>query len=267
MNNNFIFKKRLGQNFLINENILDQIIDNSDIEEESLVIEVGCGSGNLTRKLSEKFKYVLGYEIDKDLEKSLNEINNQNTNIIFEDFLKRDIKRDISNYKYDKLYVISNLPYYITTPIIEKIIESKIDPFRIIVMVQKEVGDRIKAKPNSKQYSSLSIYINYYFEVKKILEVKRGNFYPQPNVDSIVLKMSRKDTKEIPINEELFFKLVRDSFKFKRKTLKNNLIDYDFAVIEEVLKENGYKENIRAEQISIDLFIKIANSIYLNNLH
>lgn len=260
--NKYYHKKKYGQNFLKSDKILNQIIDNSDIEEDSLVIEIGCGSGELTKKLITNFKYVLGYEIDLDLEPYLNKIKSDNFKIIYGDFLERNIKEDISNYNYNKLYIISNLPYYITTPIIEKIIDSNLNVHRVIIMVQKEVGDRIRALPNSKAYNSLTIYINYYFEVKKIIDVKRTNFVPQPNVDSIVLKMIKKENKFIPKNEEFFFKLVRDSFKYKRKTLKNNLIDYDFELAKKVLLENGFKENVRAEQLPIDIFIKISDRLF-----
>lgn len=260
--NKYYHKKKYGQNFLKNDRILNQIIDNSDIEENSLVIEIGCGSGELTKKLISNFKYVLGYEIDLDLETFLNKIKADNLKIIYGDFLERNVEEDISNYNYNKLYIISNLPYYITTPIIEKIINSKLNVHRVIIMVQKEVGDRIRAIPNSKAYNSLSIYINYYFEVKKIIDVKRTNFVPQPNVDSIVLKMIKNENKLTPKNEEGFFKLVRDSFKYKRKTLKNNLIDYDFEIVKKVLLENGFKENVRAEQIPIDIFIMISDRLF-----
>lgn len=263
MKYNHKFKKKFGQNFIKDENLIDKIINLSDFEENSLVIEIGCGSGVLTKKLANKFEYVLGYEIDKDLEKYLNEISNPKLTIIYDDFLKRDIIEDIKKYKYDKLFIISNLPYYITTPIIEKIINEGIDVYRIIIMVQKEVGDRINAVPNSKAYNSLSVFINYNYDVKKIMNVSRQSFVPQPNVDSIVLKLSKKNNQEKAFNEEHFYKLVRDSFKQKRKILKNNLIDYDYNFIEELLLKRKHIKNIRAEQLSIQDFIFLSNSLCL----
>lgn len=263
---NFKFKKHFGQNFLKDQGILDKIISLSDIEEDSLVIEVGCGSGELTKKLVNNFKYVIGYEIDKELTPYLEEINASNLKIIYDDFLKRDIKEDINDINYNKLYIISNLPYYITTPIIEKLILDKLDIYRVIIMVQKEVGARISAQPNSKEYNSLSIFINYNFDVKKILNVGRQSFIPSPNVDSVVLKLSKKTNKFNPNNEEYFYKLIRDSFRYKRKTLKNNLMDYEFHIVEEYLTKNGLPSNIRAEQLSIKNFIDISNALYSNKI-
>lgn len=263
MKYNYNFKKKFGQNFIKDENIIDKIINLSDFEDDSLVIEIGCGSGVLTKKLVKNFKYVLGYEIDKDLEKYLNDIKESNLAIIYDDFLNRNIKKDINKYKFNKLFIISNLPYYITTPIIEKIINEDIDVYRIIIMVQKEVGDRFNAKPNSKAYNSLSVFINYNYDVKKIMNVSRQSFVPQPNVDSIVLKLSKKINRAKALNEDIFYKLVRDSFKHKRKTLKNNLDDYDFNFIEDILLKRNYPLNIRAEQISVEDFIFISNALYL----
>lgn len=260
----FRFKKRLGQNFIKDENIIDKILDLSDIEDNSLVIEIGCGSGELTKKLLNRFNYVLGYEIDTELEKYLSKLKSPNIKIIYDDFLKRNIKDDIKDIKYNKLYVISNLPYYITTPIIEKLIDEKIDIYRVVIMVQKEVGDRINAKPNSKAYNSLSIFINYNFDVKKIANVSRFSFVPKPNVDSIVLKLSKKNIRYNPINEEYFYKLVRNSFIHKRKTLKNNLEGYNFKIVEEVLQKNNMPNNIRGEQLSIEMFVEISNALFLN---
>ena len=156
--------------------------------------------------------------------------------------------------------MVANLPYYITTPILIKIIEDKIAVDKIVVMVQKEVGDRFKAKPNSKDYSSLSVYLNYYFNTKKLLDVSRNVFMPKPNVDSIVVEFSKKE--RLPLkDEQIFFKLVKDAFKQKRKNLKNNLKNYDLNKIEEILKKYNFDLTVRAEQLDIDIFIDIANNI------
>jgi 16S rRNA (adenine1518-N6/adenine1519-N6)-dimethyltransferase len=260
----FKFKKRLGQNFIKDEGIIDKILDLSDIEDNSLVIEIGCGSGELTKKLIRRFTYVLGYEIDKELERYLSKLTSSNLSIIYDDFLKRNIKEDIKDKKYNKLYVISNLPYYITTPIIEKLINENIDIYRIVIMVQKEVGERINAKPNTKAYNSLSIFINYNFDVNKIANVSRFSFIPKPNVDSIVLKLSKKDKKYNPINEDYFYKIVRNSLIHKIKTLKDNLEEYNFKIVEEVLQRNNIPNNIRGEQLSIEMFVEISNALFLN---
>ncbi len=257
--NNFNFKKKFGQNFIIDENIIDNIIKKANILPNSLVIEIGPGSGSLTKKLSKVAKNVLGYEIDINLKPILDDLEN-NVKIIYQDFLKSNIINDIKNYDYDNLYVIANLPYYITTPIVMKIIEDKLPVNKIIIMVQKEVGQRFKAKVNTKDYNSLSVYLQYYFDIKKIMDVSKNVFIPKPNVDSIVIELTKKELLPLK-NEELLFKLVKDSFKQKRKTLKNNLKDYDLEIISSVLKEEGLNLNIRAEQLSLEQFIKIANRL------
>lgn len=254
----FRFKKKFGQNFIIDENILNNIVSSSKIDKNTLVIEVGCGAGALTKKLSKVAKRVIGYEIDESLRPILSTID---ADIIFKDFLKCYVKENLKKYEYEKLYVVSNLPYYITTPIITKLIEDDIDVDKIVVMVQKEVGDRFLAKPNTKEYNSLTIFINYYFNTSKLFLVSKNVFMPRPNVDSIVMKLEKKEIINKPKNEELFFKLVKDSFTQKRKTLKNNLKSYDFNKVLEVLKKYNYDENVRAEALPIDVFIEISNNL------
>ena len=259
-NNNFNFKKKFGQNFIIDENVIKNIVEKSNIDKDTLVLEIGPGAGSLTYFLAQSAKNVLCYEIDTTLKDILNENLKEydNVDIIYNDFLKVNVSEDIKKYQYKKIYVVANLPYYITTPIIIKIIEEKIDVDKIVVMVQKEVGDRFKAEPGSKDYNSLSIFLNYYFEVKKQIDVSKNVFIPKPNVDSIVVEFTKR-TNKLKVNEEIFFKLIRDSFVQKRKTLKNNLKAYDLNKIEYVLKKHNMDLSIRAEQISIELFVEIAN--------
>lgn len=261
-NNNFNFKKKFGQNFIIDKNIINNIVEKSNVDKDTLVIEIGPGAGSLTNILGEKAKNVIAYEIDKSLKPILEKNIHSNTEIIYEDFLKRNVFEDIQKYEYQKLYVIANLPYYITTPIIMKLIEDKINVDKIVVMVQKEVGDRFKAKLNTKDYNSLTIFLNYYFNVSKIMDVSRNVFIPKPNVDSIVVSFTKKDKRLKVKNEQLFFKLVRDSFKQKRKTLKNNLKGYDLTKIEEVLNKHNLDLSVRAEALSIEIFAEIANNLY-----
>lgn len=265
-NNNFNFKKKFGQNFIIDENIIDSIIKKADIDSDTLVIEIGPGAGSLTSKLCSCAKNVIAYEIDETLKPILSNLNYSNLEVIYGDFLKANVKSDTEKYKFSKLYVVANLPYYITTPILMKLIDDKIDLDKIIVMVQKEVGDRFSAKVGTKDYGSLSIFLNYYFDIKKILDVSRNVFMPKPNVDSIVVEFCKKNSKINVKNEEIFFKLVRDSFKQKRKTIKNNLKDYDLEKIEEVLLQNNLSLSSRAEQIDINVFGKIANKITKENI-
>lgn len=261
--NDFSFKKKFGQNFIIDENVIHSILNKAKVDENCMVIEIGPGAGSLTYQLSKKAKNVLCYEIDQTLKDVLkfNLKDCNNVDVIYEDFLEANVNVDLKKYQFDKLYIVANLPYYITTPIIVKIIESKIPVDKIVVMVQKEVGDRFKAQPGTKDYGSLSIYLNYYFDIKKLIDVSRNVFVPKPNVDSIVVEFQRKQTYYQLKNSEVFFQLVRDSFKQKRKTLRNNLKNYDLDKISKVLDKYHLDLSIRAEQIPIDLFVEIANEL------
>ena len=260
---NFNLKKMYGQNFIIDENIINNIINKAFIDKDTLVIEIGPGAGSLTNKLALNAKNVLCYEIDTSLkpilDENLKEYNN--VEIIYNDFLKSNVINDIKKYNYKKLYVVANLPYYITTPIIVKFIEELIPVDKIIVMVQKEVGDRFKASVGTKAYGLLSVYLNYYFDIKKLLDVSRNVFMPKPNVDSIVIELDAKEKKYELKNPTLFFKLIRDSFSQKRKTLRNNLKGYDLDKISEILKKYDMDLSVRAEQLSVDIFVLIANNL------
>jgi len=259
----FNLKKMFGQNFIIDENVISNIIEKSNIDKDTLVIEIGPGAGSLTYALSRYAKNVLCYEIDTTLKELLNENLEGSTNveIIFKDFLKANVLEDIKKYEYKKLYVVANLPYYITTPIIMKFIEDGVPVDKLVVMVQKEVGDRFKAKPSTKEYNSLSIYLNYYFDVKKILDVSKNVFIPKPNVDSIVVEFIKKETLYELKNKNIFFKLVKDSFTQKRKTLRNNLKGYNLEKVEEVLKKYNFDLSVRAEQLPIEVFVDISNNL------
>ena len=259
--NHFNFKKKYGQNFIVDKNIIHSIIKKSEIDDETLVIEIGPGAGSLTSELGKYAKNVIAYEIDETLKPILEKNITPNTEVIYEDFLKRDIAEDIKKYNYKKLYVIANLPYYITTPIIIKLIETKIDFDKIVVMVQKEVGDRFKAKPKTKEYNSLSVFLSYYFNITKILDVSRNVFMPKPNVDSIVVCFTKKVDKLKVNNEELFFKLIKDSFKQKRKNLRNNLKGYDLENISKTLSKYELDLTVRAEALPLEIFVDIANNL------
>lgn len=257
----FKFKKKFGQNFLKDNNILNNIVSKSEVDKDTLVIEIGVGAASLTTLLGVQAKNVLAYEIDEELKPIITEaISNQNNiEVKYIDFLKSNVLEDIKKYDYKKLYVVANLPYYITTPIIEKIIDDKIPVDKIVIMVQKEVGDRFNAKVGSKEYNSLTIFLNYYFEISKLMNVSRNSFVPAPNVDSVVIQMEKRKNKYSVDNEELFFNLIRDSFRYKRKNLKNNLKGYDLEKIKEVLNQYNLDLNVRAEELTIDMFIKMSN--------
>ena len=259
----FEFKKSLGQNFLQDKNILENIVKVSNILPNSLVIEVGPGSGNLTKFIAKIAKHVLCYEIDTRLDEILSEnlYEFNNINIIFDDFLKRDINKDIEKYNYDNLYLVANLPYYITTPIIEKVINSNLNFKQITIMIQKEVGDRFNAKPKTKEYNSLTVYLNYYFDIKKEFIVSRNAFIPKPNVDSIVISLKSKENKLFLKDKDLFNKLLKDSFKFKRKTIKNNLKNYDLNKTESILIKHGYSLSSRSEELPLEVFVELSNNL------
>ena len=255
------FKKKFGQNFLQDNNIIKKIANVCETKGDDLIIEIGPGAGALTKELVSKSQ-VLAYEIDNELkEQLLNKFNSSNISFIFDDFLNRNIREDISSINFNNLYVIANLPYYITTPIITKIIEEKLEVNKMVLMVQKEVGERFSAKPGTKDYSSITVFLNYYFDIKKEFIVSRNSFYPRPNVDSIIISFTKNNKKYNLNNENIFFKLIKDAFKQKRKTLKNNLKDYDFSKVEEVLSRHSLPLDIRAENIPLELFIEISNNL------
>ena len=261
--NDFNFKKKFGQNFLTDPSIPKKIVETAGIMDDSLVIEIGPGAGALTKFLSAKAKQVICYEIDETLEDILDQelLGLNNVCVIYDDFLKRDVKKDLEKYEYSHLYVVANLPYYITTPIITRLVEENIEAEKIVVMIQKEVADRFCAKPGTRDYGSITVFLNYYFDLKKEFLVSRNLFMPKPNVDSIVISLTAK--KELlPLNNsEQFFKLVRDSFHFKRKTLRNNLRSYDLEQIETVLKQYRLDLTVRAEDLPLEVFVNISNNL------
>ena len=262
----FKFKKAYGQNFIKDKNIIHNIVNKTKIKENSLVIEIGPGAGVLTKELSKAAKSVLAYEIDTRLEEILDENleDCHNVNIIFDDFLKRDIANDIKDYEYDYIYVVANIPYYITTPILTKLVESKITFEAITIMIQKEVGERFTAKVGTRDYGSITVFLNYYFNIEKLFVVGRDSFYPKPNVDSIVIKLNRNIDKKEVLNEKVFFTLIRDAFHFKRKNLRNNLKNYDLSLIENILHKYNKDLTSRAEELDIDIFVDLANEISKN---
>lgn len=260
---NFDFKKTLGQNFLKDDNIVNKIVNATEYKKNNLVIEIGPGAGALTKKLLPKVDRAVLYEIDTRLEKILNkELSEYNNyDIIFDDFLNRNVNDDISNYNFDNLYIVANLPYYITTPIISKIIEDKIPAREIIIMIQKEVADRLCASVGTKEYGQLTVFLNYFYDIKKVTNVSKNSFVPKPKVDSAVIKMVKKDKLEYVKDLDFFSKIVKDSFRFKRKTIKNNLCNYDMEKIEKILEKYNFDVNTRSENIPYYVFVEIANEL------
>lgn len=255
----FDYKKSLGQNFLKDKNIIKKIADSINPTEEDLIIEIGPGAGALTKELVKKKSEVICFEIDTRLKEILEQINSEKLTILFKDFLSIKINEYIDQNKYKNLYFVGNLPYYITTAIINKIVKES-NPYEITIMVQKEVADRFSAKPGTKDYSSISIFLQYNFDIERVCNVSKTCFEPVPKVDSSVIKFKRN--KKISANdEEKFYKLIKDSFTQKRKNLRNNLKGYDLNKIQAILKKYDKDLTARAEQLSIEEFVDISNNI------
>lgn len=253
-------KKSLGQNFLTDQNIINKIVDSFNIQKNSIIIEIGPGSGALTKKLITFNEQVISFEIDKRMKEYLDKIEGENLRIIYEDFLTADLKKVLSEYRYENIYVIANIPYYITSAIINKIV-NEIEVKEMILMMQKEVGDRIMSEPNNKSYNSLSVFLQYYFDIKKVLNVSKNSFFPKPKVDSVVLKFINNNKKYKVKDEKTFFKLIRDSFQFKRKNLRNNLKNYDLEIIAKILNKYNKDLTFRAESLSVNEFVDISNNL------
>ncbi len=257
------FKKKFGQNFLKDINIVKKIVRCAEIENDSLVIEVGPGGAIMTRELAGVANNVMAYEIDTELADELNKRLDglDNVDVIFQDFLTSNLVEDVKKYDYKHLYFVSNVPYYITTPILMKLIESGLPFEKIVMMVQKEVGDRFSTSCGNKEYGSITVLLNYYYNVKKEFFVSRKQFVPEPNVDSVIVSFSEKKEK-LPLNDFRFFeKLVRDSFQYKRKNLRNNLKNYDLEVVEKVLFDYDLDLTVRAEALPVEIFVEIANAL------
>ena len=261
----FKLSKSLGQNFLTDKNIIDKIIDATEITDEDLVIEIGPGIGVLTAEACQKAKRVVAVEIDRNLipilEDTLSEYNN--VEIINQDVLKTDLNEIIEKSGCRRAKVIGNLPYYITTPIIMALLEGGIHADSITIMMQKEVADRIKSNPGTKAYGALSVDVQYYCTVRNVAVVPKEVFFPAPKVDSAVLRLDLRDEKPVELDDEkMFFRCIKAGFGQRRKTLSNSLIGLGDVTKEEVkscLEAAGIDEKRRAETLNLDEFAAIAN--------
>lgn len=256
----FKHKHSLGQNFLKDKNVLTKIIDLVDVKENDLIIEIGPGMGALTKYLKLFHANLLCFEIDTRVEKYLEKYIDDKTIIVYEDFLKVDINSYLEKYDYNNLYIIANIPYYITTPIIEKVIASNINVKEMVYMVQNELADRFSANVGTSNYGYMTVLLNYYFDVTKCFIVNRKCFDPMPKVDSAIIKFVKKAIIN-DCNKDILFKLVRDSFAMKRKTLRNNLRNYNLDIVEDVLKKYNLSLQDRAENVSLECFIEISNNL------
>ncbi|WP_430789405.1 16S rRNA (adenine(1518)-N(6)/adenine(1519)-N(6))-dimethyltransferase RsmA [Virgibacillus flavescens] len=268
----FFFKKSLGQNFIIDANILANIINHAGIDKESGVIEIGPGIGGLTEQLGLHAKKVLAYEIDQRLIPILGDTLKQYDNIelIHQDILEADMKISIQEYfkDYPDVHVVANLPYYITTPILTKLLQEKLPVDTITVMIQKEVAERMAAKPSTKSYGSLTIAIQYYTTAEVVMHVPKSVFMPQPNVDSAVLKLTLREEPPVHVaDEKYFFSMVQACFSQRRKTLRNNLTnylseEYDKEAISIMLDKIGIDGMRRGESLTIEEFAALANFFF-----
>ena len=249
----FEFKKSLGQNFINDDNIITKIVAGSEITKDTLVIEIGPGAGSLSKKIIPVCGYAILYEIDTRLRDVLSNVlkDYDNYEIIFGDFLSQEIKDIRSKYKYDKVYVVANLPYYITTPIITKLM-NELYPDKIIIMIQEEVANRLSSLPGNRDYGMISALLGARYKIKKLFKVNRNCFVPKPNVDSAVISMSKNDLLG-NVDYVKYEKLLKDAFQYKRKNLRNNLKGYDLNLISDILGKYNLDLSCRAEDIPVDI--------------
>ncbi|MCI8345353.1 MAG: 16S rRNA (adenine(1518)-N(6)/adenine(1519)-N(6))-dimethyltransferase RsmA [Clostridia bacterium] len=263
---NISASKSLGQNFLINDEVIEKIVESANISNEDLIIEIGPGLGTLTKRLLEKAKKVIAIELDKRMISILQERFSlyDNFKLINDDILKVNLNEIIQNEKDIKeVKIVANLPYYITTPIIMKLLEDKLTLKSITVMVQKEVAKRLTSNPGSKQAGAITYAVNYYCEPEEIVLVPNSSFIPEPEVESEVIKLNLRNNPPVKIrSEEVFFKLIKASFMQRRKTLVNGITNSGLMSKEEIktlLKKVNLPENVRGEVLTMQDFAKLTN--------
>lgn len=269
---NIVANKSLGQNFLINDDVINKIINSSNVNERDLIIEIGPGLGTLTQKLLEKAQKVIAIELDKRMITILEErfALYNNFEIINEDVLKVNlqdlIKKEKEKYNFENVKIVANLPYYITTPIIMKLLEDKLEIESITVMVQKEVAKRLTAIPGEKLAGAITYSVNYYCVAEEMVEVPKESFIPEPEVESEVIKLKLRKNPPIDVKDEkMFFKLIKISFMQRRKTFLNGVSNSGLVSkekLKEILKILNIDENIRGENLNLEQFGKISDMIY-----
>ncbi|KHD37287.1 16S rRNA methyltransferase [Clostridium acetobutylicum] len=262
---NFRFSKRLGQNFLTDNTVLDDIVENAEIQKDDFIIEIGPGVGTLTRRLLEKAKKVCAIELDESLIPIItNEMKEyDNFTLIHNDALKVDFNNIIGEEQSVKL--VANLPYYVTTPIISKLLNEGYNFKSLTIMIQKEVGDRIAAKPSTKDYGALTLLVQYYCDVKVVRVVKPSCFMPQPKVDSLVIRLDKLEKPRVQVKDEkLFFNVIRSAFNMRRKTLWNAMkgLKLSSEDLEKAFEAAGIDSKRRGETLSIEEFGKLSDEIY-----
>lgn len=267
--NDIIVKKQYGQNFLLDDNILKNIVKSAELKKDTNVIEIGPGLGFLTNYLQQATTNVLCYEIDEQMVEHLNELN-YNISIINDDFLKRNLNKDFKNIfdNSNNITLVANLPYYITTPILLKVLEETTRIDKMIVMMQTEVAKRLCGKPSTKDYNALSVLIQYFTNPRIIFNVSPKSFFPEPNVESSVVMIEKKEKPLLEVkNLDFFLKFNRNIFSQRRKTLYNNIqkaYNYDKELIKKIIKENNLDESVRSEELDVSQIVKLANDFYIN---
>ena len=267
--NDIIVKKQYGQNFLLDDNILKNIVKSAELKKDTNVIEIGPGLGFLTNYLQQATTNVLCYEIDEQMVEHLNELN-YNISIINDDFLKRNLNKDFKNIfdNSNNITLVANLPYYITTPILLKVLEETTRIDKMIVMMQTEVAKRLCGKPSTKDYNALSVLIQYFTNPRIIFNVSPKSFFPEPNVESSVVMIEKKEEPLLEVeNLDFFLKFNRNIFAQRRKTLYNNIqkaYNYDKGLIKKIIKENSLDESVRSEELDVSQIVKLANDFYIN---
>lgn len=261
---NFKFSKSLGQNFLIDDSVLNDIVSGAEVDENDLVIEIGPGVGSLTAQLLKKAKKVVAVELDNDLipilEAELGQY--ENFSLIHKDALKVDFNEVIGDEKSVKL--VANLPYYVTTPIIVNLLKKNYNFKSLTIMIQKEVAERINAEPNCKEYGSISLLVQYYCDTKIVRKVSPACFIPRPKVDSIVIRLDRLPEKRVKVqDEDLMFEIIRHSFNMRRKTLWNatKFLGMKKEVLEKAYEEAGIDPKRRGETLSLEEFAALSDKI------
>ncbi|MEG1002495.1 MAG: 16S rRNA (adenine(1518)-N(6)/adenine(1519)-N(6))-dimethyltransferase RsmA [Clostridium sp.] len=262
---NFRFSKSLGQNFLIDDSVLNDIVKGADVNEEDFVIEIGPGVGTLTAHLLNNAKKVTSIELDSDLIPILQEElgDNEKFSLIHKDALKVDFNEVIGDEKSVKL--VANLPYYVTTPIIVNLLKKGYNFKSLTIMIQKEVAERIDAEPNCKEYGALSLLVQYYCNTEIIRKVAPSSFMPRPKVESIVIRLDRLEEPRVkPIDEALMFEIIRNSFNMRRKTLWNGVknMGVNKDDLKKAFEEAGIDTKRRGETLSLEEFAELSNKIY-----
>lgn len=259
-------KKKYGQNFLLDQNILNKIVTTLPKEDMKNVIEIGPGLGFLTKEITKIASKTVLYEIDDEMVSYLSNQDLPNTTICNIDVLKIDVKKEVeSHFKNEFVSLVANLPYYITTAILTKFLTESPNVNNMVVMMQKEVAQRICGKPKTKDYNALSVFIQYYSDAKIAINVPAASFYPAPEVESSVVLITRKEIKNKALNEEEFNVFVKDIFAQRRKTLMNNIskTKYKKELVKEALDTFGHSPSVRSEELSVDQIVNLFNKVYL----